>query len=142
MQLRAAAVSDLVSIETLLRVSNLPTAGAAEHLTNFVVVVNSQGLVACGGIEFHGNFALIRSIAVAEQARGAGVGKAIVSRLLAQCRSRAVEAVALLTTTAEDYFAKEGFMRVARNDVPHLLLASSQFQGVCPGSSTVMLKVL
>ncbi|MCI3973873.1 MULTISPECIES: arsenic resistance N-acetyltransferase ArsN2 [Burkholderia] len=111
-------------------------------LTNFVVVVNSQGLVACGGIEFHGNFALIRSIAVAEQARGAGVGKAIVSRLLAQCRSRAVEAVALLTTTAEDYFAKEGFMRVARNDVPHLLLASSQFQGVCPGSATVMLKVL
>lgn len=33
-------------------------------------------------------------------------------------------------------------MRVARNDVPHLLLASSQFQGVCPGSATVMLKVL
>lgn len=70
------------------------------------------------------------------------MGKAIVSRLLAQCRSREVEAVALLTTTAEDYFAKEGFMRVARNDVPHLLLASSQFQGVCPGSATVMLKVL
>ncbi|UVE69726.1 arsenic resistance N-acetyltransferase ArsN2 [Burkholderia pyrrocinia] len=142
MSLRAAVVSDLASIEALLRASDLPVAGVAEHLPNFMVAVDTQGIVACGGIEYHGNFALIRSIAVAAQARGGGLGKTIVSRLLAACPSRAVEAVALRTTTAERYFARQGFVRIALSDVPGPLLSSGQFAGVCPASATVMLKVI
>lgn len=142
MSLRAAVVSDLASIEALLRASDLPVAGVAEHLPNFMVAVDAQGIVACGGIEYHGNFALIRSIAVAAQARGGGLGKTIVSRLLAACLGRAVEAVALRTTTAERYFARQGFVRIALSDVPGPLLSSGQFAGVCPASATVMLKVI
>ncbi len=139
MHLRSATVSDLTSIEELLRVCSLPTAGIAEHLTHFIVADDSRGLLACGGIEYYERYALIRSIAVAERARSAGLGKAIVSRLLAECRTRAVQSIGLLTTTAEDYFAAQGFVSVARSDVPDALLASSQFQGVCPGSATAML---
>lgn len=142
MQLRAAAVSDLISIESLLRVSDLPVAGVAEHLPNFIVAVDAQGVIACGGIEYYGNFALIRSIAVAAQARGGGLGKAIVSRLLTECLSRAVEAVALRTTTAESYFSRQGFVRIELGDVPGPLLSSGQFAGVCPASAIVMLKVI
>ncbi|AKM02558.1 arsenic resistance N-acetyltransferase ArsN2 [Burkholderia pyrrocinia] len=142
MQLRAAAVSDLIPIESLLRASDLPVAGVAEYLPNFIVAVDARSVIACGGIEYHGNFALIRSIAVAAQARGRGLGKTIVSRLLAECRGRAIEAVALRTTTAENYFAGQGFVRVTFGDVPRPLLSSGQFAGVCPASATVMLKVL
>ena len=142
MQLRSAGLSDLASIEALLRVSDLPTAGVEEHLGNFIVAVEHSAVVACGGVEYHGKYALIRSVAVAEHARGSGLGKAIVSRLLTECRSRAVQSAALLTTTAERYFAEHGFVRVARDEAPYPLLASSQFQGVCPGSAIVMLKVL
>jgi amino-acid N-acetyltransferase len=98
--------------------------------------------MACGGVEYHGDFALIRSIAVAEHVRRSGLGKAILSRLLSDCRSHAVPSVVLLTTTAEGYFADNGFVRISRGEVPPPLLASSQFQGVCPASATTMLMVL
>ncbi|KVG39711.1 GCN5 family acetyltransferase [Burkholderia ubonensis] len=139
MQFRSAAVSDLVSIEALLRASGLPTAGVAEHLTNFIVATDAENVVGCGGLEYHGDFALIRSIAVASEAKGNGLGKSIISRLLAECRARSVRSIGLLTTTAEDYFAGLGFVVIARKDVPGPLLASSQFQGVCPDAATTML---
>ncbi|WP_423379488.1 arsenic resistance N-acetyltransferase ArsN2 [Burkholderia sp. LMG 32019] len=142
MQLRSAALSDLVSIETLLHASGLPTAGVAEHLPNFIVATDAENVVGCGGLEYHGDFALIRSIAVASEAKGNGLGKSIVSRLLTECETHIVQSVVLLTTTAEGYFTNLGFERVAREQVPRPLFASSQFQGVCPGSATAMLKVL
>nr|WP_230957362.1 GNAT family N-acetyltransferase [Burkholderia territorii] len=98
-----------------------------------------HGVSGCGGLEYHGDFALVRSIAVAPAARGHGVGRAIVARLIATCRARQVHSIGLLTTTAEDYFAGFGFVRVARDDVPRPLLASSQFQRVCPDTATAML---
>ena len=142
MQLRPAYASDLASIEALLQASGLPTAGVAEHLTGFVVAVDDSRVVACGGAEYHGDFALIRSIAVAGHVRRSGLGKAILSRLLSDCRSDEVPSVVLLTTTAEGYFADNGFVRISRGEVPPLLLASGQFQGVCPASATTMLMVL
>lgn len=142
MQLRSAVLSELTSIEALLRVSGLPTSGAEEFLSNFIVAADNSDVVACGGIEYHGNFALIRSIAVAEYARGSGLGKTIVSRLLTECRNHSVQSVALLTTTAERFFIGHGFKRVARHEVPESLLVSSQFQGICPVSATTMLKTL
>jgi amino-acid N-acetyltransferase len=142
MHLRSAVASDLAAIEALLEASNLPKDGVADHLNDFIVGIGPAGTVACGGVEYYAHFALIRSIAVAREARGAGLGKAIVARLLAQCRKRAVQSVALLTTTAEHYFIDLGFAPVARNEVPPPLLASSQFRGVCPSTATAMLKAL
>ncbi|NIF43939.1 GNAT family N-acetyltransferase [Burkholderia sp. Tr-862] len=139
MQLRSAALSDLASIEALLRASNLPTAGVAEHLGNFVVLANPPDLIGCGGIEYHEDCALIRSVAIVSHARGNDLGSAIVERLIAACRARSVRSIGLLTTTAEDYFAGFGFVPVARQDVPGPLLASSQFRGVCPQTATAML---
>ncbi|WP_269502703.1 arsenic resistance N-acetyltransferase ArsN2 [Burkholderia sp. IMCC1007] len=142
MQLRSATVSGLVSIEELLREGSLPTAGVAEHLANFIVADDVENVIGCGGIEYHGDFALIRSIAVASHMRGSGIGNAIVSLLLAECTRRAVQAVALRTMTTDSYFARHGFSRVAVDDVPGPLLSSAQFTGVCPASAIVMLKRL
>ncbi|MEK6314056.1 MAG: arsenic resistance N-acetyltransferase ArsN2 [Burkholderia gladioli] len=142
MHLRSAVASDLAAIEALLEANDLPTDGVAEHLTDLVVGVGPTGIIACGGVEYYADFALMRSIAVARNARGVGLGKAIVDYLLKECRKRAVQSVALLTTTAEHYFVDRGFIPVARNEVPPPLLASSQFRGVCPASATAMFKVL
>ncbi|MFC4705179.1 MULTISPECIES: arsenic resistance N-acetyltransferase ArsN2 [Paraburkholderia] len=142
MQVRSAAASDLFAITALLAANDLPTVGVAEHLTNFIVGVVPSGIIACGGVEYYAEFALIRSIAIATEVRGHGLGKAIVARLLAECRTRAVQSVVLLTTTAERYFAGQGFTPVTRHEVPQPLLASSQFQGVCPASAATMLRAL
>ncbi|WP_250480604.1 MULTISPECIES: arsenic resistance N-acetyltransferase ArsN2 [unclassified Caballeronia] len=137
-----AVATDLAAIEALLEANELPTVGVAEHLTNFLVGVDPSATIACGCVEYHGEFALMRSIVVARDARGFGLGETIIAHLLAACRTRAVRSVVLLTTTAEHYFAGQGFAPVARTEVPPPLLASSQFRGVCPASATTMLKVL
>ncbi|WP_244808131.1 GNAT family N-acetyltransferase [Caballeronia zhejiangensis] len=62
----------------------------------------------------------MRSIVVARDARGFGLGETIIAHLLAACRTRAVRSVVLLTTTAEHYFAGQGFAPVARTEVPRL----------------------
>lgn len=139
MQLRSAALSDLAAIEALLRASNLPVVGVAAHLDNFVVLADPPDVAGCGGFEYYEGYALLRSIAVAAHAQRNGHGRAIVARLIAACRAREVRSIGLLTTTAEDYFAALGFVRVARKDVPRPLLASSQFQGVCPDAAMAML---
>lgn len=141
MEIRPATVDDLASIETLLHQCGLPVVGVSDHLQDFVVAMEGSTMCGCGGIEHYRDAALLRSIAVAEHARGSGVGQRIVSQLVAACHSLQVRSLVLLTTTAENYFTRQGFVRVARDDVPPLVLASSQFQGVCPGSAASMLRV-
>lgn len=142
MEIRPATVDDLASIETLLRQCGLPVVGVSDHLRNFVVATEGSMMCGCGGLEHYGDAALVRSIAVAERARDYGPGQRIVSRLVAECHALQVRSLVLLTTTAEHYFTRLGFVRVARGDVMPLVLASSQFQGVCPGSAVSMLRVL
>ncbi|MPV55399.1 GNAT family N-acetyltransferase [Burkholderia sp. HI2761] len=142
MEIRCAAVDDLPSIEALLRENALPADGVASHVQRFVVAIEHSTICGCGGIEYYGDVALLRSVAVAAHVRDAGVGRVIVSRLVDACLSRNVRSLVLLTTTAESYFARLGFVRVARGDVPSAVLASPQFQGVCPESAVSMLRVL
>jgi amino-acid N-acetyltransferase len=47
-----------------------------------------------------------------------------------------------LTTTAEHFFPKFGFERIARADVPSSVQRSVEFTSVCPASATVMRKPL
>ncbi|WP_347341896.1 GNAT family N-acetyltransferase [Caballeronia zhejiangensis] len=57
----------------------------------------------------------MRSIVVARDARGFGLGETIIAHLLTACRTRAVRSVVLLTTTAEHYFAGQGFAPAHRS---------------------------
>jgi amino-acid N-acetyltransferase len=51
-------------------------------------------------------------------------------------REHHVDAVFLLTTTAEQFFPKFGFERISRADVPASVQASVEFQSACPASAT------
>ena len=44
----------------------------------------------------------------------------------------------LLTTTAERYFARFGFVQIARDDVPGAVQQSVEFREACPASAVVM----
>lgn len=51
-------------------------------------------------------------------------------------------AVYLLTTSAESYFPKFGFVRVTREHVPASVKESIEFRSACPASAIVMWKPL
>ena len=144
--LRAATVSDLPAIERLLVASGLPTDGVAEAIGGFVVaaaVGDAPDIVGVVGLETCGNqYALLRSTAVAQEWRGTGLGRQLVETAIATAQSAGLDALYLLTTTADRYFPAFGFETTAREAVPEAVRATGEFRAMCPASATVMSRPL
>jgi amino-acid N-acetyltransferase len=128
--------SDWSLVEDLLRRYDLPLDGARDHVDGFVVAETEGRVVGVAGLEIHGRAALLRSVAVVEPR--AGVGRALVTRLLADARQHGLDEVALLTTTAAGYFDRFGFASVGWDEVDPALRHSLQFQGACPSTAQAM----
>lgn len=141
MNVRAASPDDWPAIEALLVDCALPTEGAREHLSAFVVAADN-GLAGCAGAEIYGDSALLRSVAVRGDARGKGLGGVLIDVVFAQLEGRGVTNVSLLTTTAEFYFAARGFVAVPREQLPAMLNASAEFKGARPATAVAMFKRL
>jgi N-acetylglutamate synthase-like GNAT family acetyltransferase len=137
-QLRPARASDLPSIERLLTTSQLPLAGVADSLPGFVVAESDGAIVGTAALEVCCDNALLRSVAVAPEWRSRGLGRALVSRVIADAEARGLHALYLLTTTAEHYFPSFGFQEVARSDVPGDVQGTEEFRSACPASAVVM----
>lgn len=136
---RYATSEDWQDIRALLEQCDLPLDGAADHLENFLVAFDGERLVACAGLECHDEAALLRSVAVHPHYRGLGLARTLVAELLSSAVRRNMDSVALLTTTAVDYFPRLGFKIVARNSLPAGVTASAEFKGACPDTATAML---
>jgi amino-acid N-acetyltransferase len=130
--------SDRSAVESLLARERLPLEGVAEHFATFVVAESGEDVVGAAGLEVYGPYGLVRSVVVAPERKGQGLGRGLTHQLLAQARARGLEAVYLLTTTAPDFFARLGFERIAREAAPAPLWASAELQGACPASAIVM----
>ncbi len=137
-RVRAALPTDLPAIEGLLTASGLPLDGVRDHLATFVVAEASGDLVGVAGAECCVAHALLRSVAVHPAWRAHGVGRALVTRVIADAEARGISALYLLTTTAERYFPGFGFRTITRDDVPDDIRATAEFRTLCPASATVM----
>ena len=139
-ELRTASSAELEAVVDLLDRSGLPTAGVADNFAQFLVAEAAGKLIGVIGLELYGQSALLRSAAVEESWRGSGVGRVLVERALDLARERGIEDVYLLTTTAEHYFPKFGFVCVRRDEVAKDVRSSVEFQTSCPASATAMRK--
>jgi amino-acid N-acetyltransferase len=135
---RPAAERDLPAIAELLASVGLPTADLAAHVENFVVHESGGSVVAVGGLEVCGRFALLRSVAVAPGLQGHGLGGQVCDRLEAIAKERGVSAIYLLTETAVAFFAKRGYVRVARDTAPLEIAATEEYSRLCPASAVLM----
>ncbi len=134
----AATPDDVPAIGALLRAADLPAGDFADHLAHFLVARQEGAVIGAVGFELHGRDGLLRSLVVAPERRGAGLGDALVRRLAAQARREGVERLYLLTTTAEAFFARRGFAKIARAAVPAAIAGSREFQSLCPASAVCM----
>jgi amino-acid N-acetyltransferase len=136
--IRAANAGDREAVEALLAASGLPTDGVAEHFGSFLVAEQGGRIVGAVGVELYGRDALLRSVVVAKEARSAGLGMTLTRRAIDEARARGVRTLYLLTTTAETFFPRAGFVSVSRDEVPRGVQASRELNGACPASSTLM----
>ncbi|MEX2154572.1 MAG: arsenic resistance N-acetyltransferase ArsN2 [Gemmatimonadaceae bacterium] len=140
--IRAATAHDLPLVEKLLTESDLPLAGVREALKDFVVADADGDIVGVAGLEVCCDDALLRSVAVLPEWRSRGVGRALVTRAIAEAESRGIRALYLLTTTAEHYFPSFGFKKISRAEVPDAVRETDEFTKACPASATVMTRTL
>lgn len=140
-----AAGGDLAAIVALLGQAQLPHSDLGVHsLAQFLVarVEGATGLVAAVGIEAVMPSGLLRSLVVADTQRGLGLGAKLLEAVEARARELGIEELILLTTSAEPFFVRHGYARIARADAPLGLRATSEFASLCPASAVCMRKRL
>lgn len=135
---RRAAPADHVAVRALLAASDLPLVGIPDDLAHFLVAESNGTLVGAIGLEVYGSAALLRSAVVHPSRRGSGTGEALVHALLAHAHALGVTDVALLTTTADRWFPRFGFVRVERHSLPAAVFASEELKGACPATAVAM----
>ena len=127
----------------LLEAARLPTADLTDmHLDHFFYLGPREAPTGLVGCEIYGNDGLLRSLAVAHDNRGCGTGSALVEHVEAYARKQGVRAMYLLTTTAEQFFARLGYRAIARKQVPDSIRSTSEYSDICPASSAIMVKHL
>lgn len=137
-EVASASFADWASIQALVGQCGLPLDGLEAHLDSTIVARDPSGLLGCAALELYGADALLRSVAVVPQRRGAGIGEALAAAAIALARKHRVLALYLLTTTAQGFFARFGFEVVDRNAVPAAVRQSAEFTSACPAHAPVM----
>jgi amino-acid N-acetyltransferase len=141
MELTYKLISDTESFEafrSLLKKSGLPADDLNFQRDLLVGYYEGDALVGTGGLEIHGQYALLRSLSVKMGIRGKSVGSAITEFLLTEARKHKLKAIYLLTETARGFFEKKGFTNISREEVPAEVRSSSEFTEVCPQTAVAM----
>jgi amino-acid N-acetyltransferase len=100
-----------------------------ENVRDFVVLEDSGQIIGCGALHLYGtHLAEIRSITVGAQAQGRGGGSLIMRALMAEAKRQKVDCICLFTRTP-DFFGRQGFRTVQREDLPDKLYKDCH---VCP----------
>jgi amino-acid N-acetyltransferase len=133
-----ATPADLSAVEQLLAASQLPLDGVRECLEAMLVARRGGRVVGSAALEFFQSAVLLRSLAVAAEYRGRGLGEALTEAALVLARSKGATAAYLLTTTAADFFPRFGFERIERAEAPDAVRQSIEFTSACPSSAVAM----
>jgi N-acetylglutamate synthase-like GNAT family acetyltransferase len=85
---------------------------------------------------------VLHSLVVIREAKGEGVGRALVETLLLKLRDAGVTQVYLVTSDTAQYFGYFGFTLVERSSVDPLVLASPELAAYAADEATCMVHVL
>ncbi len=140
---RLARDKDLKAIKNFLRKCELPNDDiSSEMLENFIISHKNNKIIATVGLEICGNNALLRSLAVSPDFRRQNVGAAMTKLAEDIAYRKRIQALFLLTTTAEQFFTKIGYEIMDRNQVPDQIKATTEFSSICPASAVCMTKMV
>jgi protein-tyrosine-phosphatase/N-acetylglutamate synthase-like GNAT family acetyltransferase len=129
-------------LKAALEAAKLPTDDLADAGGTFYRIRLRGSTIGFGGYEIHGESALFRSIVVASDLRGRGVGRAAVKLLLNRAFVDGAKGAYLLTETAAPFFERLGFEHIERSSAPEDILATRQATSLCPSSAALLARRL
>ena len=138
MRIERATAGDTAAVEALLQAASLPLDGAAEALSMAVVARDGDAVVAAAAVERYGDAGLLRSVVVAPDRRGTGLGREIVTAAEHLAREAGVRDLYLLTETAADWFPRLGYAIVDRPVADAAVGESIEFTTVCRDNGVPM----
>ena len=136
--IEAANVEDLPAILALLQKSGLPQDGLSDHVATTLVAREDHAIVGSAALELYGTVALLRSVAVADQLRGQGLGQQLTKEALKLAEQHGATLVYLLTETASGFFPRFGFRPIPRSEVAPAIHASTEWTTACPETAQAM----
>jgi amino-acid N-acetyltransferase len=138
--IRSATFDDWAAVSELLAAARLvPLDETAQFGPQYAVAQDRDGLlVGVAGYERYGADILLRSVAVAESHRSAGIGARLTADRLAYARAAGASAAYLLTDTAAAYWQRHGFLPIDRSSAPEPITKSKEWSHACPASATAM----
>jgi amino-acid N-acetyltransferase len=115
---------------------------SVEMMRNFLVARKGDRVVGVIGLEICGQHALLRSLAVAENFRCQGIAARLTNFIARYAVSHGIQKIYLLTVTAKDFFAKQGYLELDRSQAPAGIQATREFKDLCPDTAVCMCREL
>lgn len=142
MQLDRANGADIPAVEALLTDAQLPLDGAAAAFATGVVARDEDRIIGAAALEPYGESGLLRSVVVAGDQRGTGVGRQVVTAVETLAQDLGITELYLLTETAIDWFPRLGYAPVDRAEVPEAVRESIEFRVLCADTGIAMRRIL
>lgn len=140
LEFKKTSPEKVLQVLALLSLANLPISDIGENVDFFSLEIDSE-IIGTVGLETNGKIGLLRSLSVLESQKGKGYGLLIVQNLEAYVKTKNINKLYLLTTTAKEFFEKKfNYEVIERVNVPIEIQSSQQFALVCPLSAVVMKK--
>ncbi|SMQ68377.1 Acetyltransferase (GNAT) family protein [Devosia lucknowensis] len=115
--------------------AKLPVDDVGEAGRSFFRFEKDGCLLGYGGFELYDRDALLRSIVVPEESRGAGAGRMVAEGMLREIGNAGGKRVYLLTTSAATFFEHLGFVLTDRADAPATILGTRQASSICSSAT-------
>ncbi len=141
--MRTARPEDRPRIVQLLESGGL-AADAVEPLEDlFGVIENEEGdIVGCVAIEGSGQDLLLRSLAVAPEARGQRYGARLVEAAVVEARGRGARRLVAVTDSAPEFFRARGFTALDPASLEPAIRRHPQLNGACPASAAIVARAI
>ena len=130
-------------IKAVLRKAGLPSADVESSVLHFWrFETEDLTPVGFGGIEIHGEHALLYAVVTLPPLRHRGIGSAIVAALETEARNVGCRGMWLMTNEAAQLFGRLGYVACERTSVPAPIRQTQQFVALAPTDAAVMTKSL
>nr|WP_314137192.1 GNAT family N-acetyltransferase [uncultured Brevundimonas sp.] len=121
-----------------LRGAGLPEPGAGRYFS----ADHYGAVIGYVGLEGEGRDLLLRSLVVLADQKARGLGSRVLAAAETAGGDLGAARLHLLTTTAERFFTRHGFVVADRGSAPPAIRRTREFADVCPASAVYLTKDL